>query len=63
MFDKNTNLPLSAKENTTGEAISLQGIGLLNVKQEAANYLGNVDIKVKKNEFRVTVLLQERRKE
>ena len=60
MFDRNTNLPLSAKENTTGEAISLHGIGLSNVKQEAAKYLGNVDIKVKKNEFRVTVLLQEK---
>ncbi|MCI9447745.1 MAG: GHKL domain-containing protein [Lachnospiraceae bacterium] len=63
MFDRNTNLPLSAKENTTGEAISLHGIGLSNVKREADKYLGNVDIKVKKNEFRVTVLLQERRKE
>ena len=60
MFDRNTNLPLSAKENTTGEVISLHGIGLSNVKREAAKYLGNVDIKVKKNEFRVTVLLQER---
>lgn len=60
LFDRNTNLPLSAKENTTGEAISLHGIGLSNVKREAAKYLGNVDIKVKKNEFIVTVLLQER---
>lgn len=60
MFDRNTNLPLSSKENTTGEAISLHGIGLSNVKREVAKYLGNVDIKVKKNEFRVTVLLQEK---
>lgn len=63
MFDRNTNLPLSSKENTTGEAISLHGIGLSNVKREVAKYLGNVDIRVKKNEFRVTVLLQERRNE
>lgn len=60
VFDRNTNLPRSTKENTAGEAISLHGIGLSNVKREAAKYLGNVDIKVKKNEFSVTVLLQER---
>ncbi|MDE7183859.1 MAG: GHKL domain-containing protein, partial [Lachnospiraceae bacterium] len=60
MFDRNTNLPLSAKENTAGEANSLHGIGLSNVNREAAKYLGNVDIKLKKNEFRVTVLLQEK---
>ena len=62
MFDRNTNLPLSTKDNATGEMVSLHGIGLSNVKREAAKYLGNVDIKVKKNEFSVTVLLQERRK-
>ena len=43
-----------------GDPAPLHGIGLSNVRREAAKYLGNVDIKVKKNEFSVTVLLQER---
>lgn len=57
-FDTKTNLPLSTK----GEHMSLHGIGLSNVKREVDKYMGDVDIKVKKNEFSVTVLLQERRK-
>ena len=57
-FDTKTNLPLSTK----GKDISLHGIGLSNVKREVDKYMGDVDIKVKKNEFNVTVLLQERRK-
>lgn len=57
-FDTKTNLPLSTKEKD----ISLHGIGLSNVKREVDKYRGDVDIKVKKNEFNVTVLLQERRK-
>ena len=57
-FDTKTNLPLSTK----GKNISLHGIGLSNVKREVDKYMGDVDIKVKKNEFNVTVLLQERRK-
>ena len=56
-FDEETHLPLTTKE----EDISLHGIGLSNVKREAEKYMGDVDIKVKKNEFSVTVLLQERR--
>lgn len=57
-FDTKTNLPLSTK----GKDISLHGIGLSNVKREVDKYMGDVDIKAKKNEFSVTVLLQERRK-
>ncbi|MDE7253118.1 MAG: GHKL domain-containing protein [Acetatifactor sp.] len=57
-FDAKTNLPISSK----GKDISLHGIGLSNVKREVDKYMGDVDIKVKKNEFSVTVLLQERRK-
>lgn len=53
-----SDLPISTKGNGTD---SLHGIGLSNVKQEAEKYMGDVDIKVKKNEFSVTVLLQERR--
>ena len=57
-FDTKTNLPLSTK----GKDIALHGIGLSNVKREADKYMGDVDIRAKKNEFSVTVLLQERRK-
>ncbi|WP_275443531.1 sensor histidine kinase [Petralouisia muris] len=57
-FDTKTNLPLSTK----GEDISLHGIGLSNVKREVDKYMGDVDIRTRKNEFSVTVLLQERRK-
>jgi len=57
-FDAKTNLPLSSKGD-----ISLHGIGLSNVKREVDKYMGDVDFKVKKNEFSVTVLLQERRKD
>lgn len=55
-FDSYTNLPISNKEKD----ISLHGIGLSNVKREVEKYMGDIDIKVKKNEFSVTVLLQER---
>lgn len=58
-FDTRTRLPLSTKE---GE-LSLHGIGLSNVKREADKYMGDIDIRTKKNEFSVTVLLQERRRE
>ena len=61
VFDKSTNLPVSTKApESSGGPAPLHGIGLLNVRREAAKYLGNVDIKVKKNEFSVIVLLQER---
>lgn len=55
-FDADTGFPLSTKQNGN----SLHGIGLLNVKQEVGKYMGDVKIKVKKNEFSVTALLQER---
>jgi len=51
-MEADTNLPISTKGNG---ADSLHGMGLSDVKREA------VDIKVKKNEFSITVLLQERR--
>ena len=57
-FHTKTNLPLSTK----GKDTALHGIGLSNVKREADKYMGDVDIRARKNEFSVTVLLQERRK-
>ena len=56
-FDTKTNLPLSTKEKD----ISLHGIGLSNLKREVDKYMGDVDIRAQKNEFSVTVMLQERR--
>ena len=58
-FDTDTDFPLSTKQNDN----SMHGIGLLNVKQEVEKYMGDVKIKIKKNEFSVTVLLQERNTE
>ena len=59
-FDKNNHLPVSTKADLLGKPASMHGIGLSSVKRETAKYLGNVDIRIKKNEFIVTVLLQER---
>ena len=62
IMDADTNLPISTKEKEPfGRQGSMHGIGLSNVKREAEKYMGDVDIKVKKNEFSVTVMLQERR--
>lgn len=60
VMDADTNLPISTKGNRND---SLHGIGLSNVKREAEKYMGDVDIKVKKSEFSVTVMWQERRQE
>ena len=62
IMDADTNLPISTKEKEPFERQgSMHGIGLSNVKREAEKYMGDVDIRVKKNEFSVTVMLQERR--
>lgn len=55
-FDKKMDLPVSTKQNDN----AIHGIGLSNVKREVDKYMGDVKIKVKKNEFSVTILLQER---
>ncbi len=55
-FDERTGLPVSTKK----EDSALHGIGLSNVKRMAEKYAGDVDIKVQKNEFCVTVILQEK---
>lgn len=58
IFDKSTNLPVSTKKKN----VSIHGIGLSNVKREVEKYMGDIDMRLKKNEFCVTVLLQERRR-
>ncbi len=60
-FDENTGLPVSTKKKDGTEAFaSMHGIGLSNVKREALEYMGDVDIQIENSEFHVTVLLQER---
>lgn len=39
---------------------ALHGIGLSNVRREVLKYMGDMDIRVKKTEFQVTVMLQEK---
>lgn len=62
IMDADTNLPISTKEKEPfGKKGSMHGFGLSNVKRDAQEYMGDIDIKIKKNEFSVTVMLQERR--
>lgn len=58
VFDRDSGLPVSTKEDN----LSLHGIGLSNVRSAVEKYMGDADIKVTKNEFCVTVLLQEHKK-
>lgn len=61
VMNKETKLPISTKENdTVGKRTSVHGIGLSNVKREAEKYMGDVDIRIGRNEFMITVLLQQR---
>lgn len=54
-LDENTKLPVSIKRDTK----SVHGIGLQNVREQALKYMGDMDIKVKHNEFMITVMLQD----
>lgn len=56
VFDEGSRLPRSTKRREA----TLHGIGLSNVRREVLKYMGDIDVKVKKNEFTVTVMLQER---
>lgn len=58
VFDESIHLPKSTK----GKGTALHGIGLSNVKREVLKYMGDIDIKIKENEFNVTIMLQERNK-
>lgn len=61
VIDEETRLPVSTKENdTVGKLASIHGIGLSNVKREAEKYMGDVDIRIGRNEFMITVLLQQK---
>ena len=58
-FDIDSELPVSMKQTKA----SLHGMGLTNVKREVEKYMGDMKIRVRNNEFIVTVLIQERRTE
>lgn len=50
--------PQTKKEADLPEILMEHGVGLRNVKEIAERYLGTMDIKVKGNVFKVTVMLQ-----
>ena len=54
-MDEGSGLPVTTKDGIT----DMHGIGLLNVRDEAFKYMGDIDIKKTANSFCVTVLLQE----
>lgn len=56
VLDEESGLPRSMKSGET----ALHGIGLSNVRREVLKYMGDMDIRVKKTEFQVTVMLQEK---
>lgn len=58
-MDSYTSLPLSTKEKDN----SFHGIGLSNVRNVVEKYMGDMDIRLKKGEFQITVLLQEKNEE
>ena len=54
-MDEGSGLPVTTKDGIT----ALHGIGLLNVREEAFKYMGDIDVKKTANSFCATVLLQE----
>lgn len=52
-------IPATTKQNTLPEIITKHGIGLKNVRDVAERYFGGVNIKVKRDAFHVTVMLQQ----
>lgn len=57
-WEQGSPVPASRKEKEPGAWME-HGIGLKNVKEIAERYLGVMDIKIKGNIFRITVMLQE----
>lgn len=52
-------LPLTTKQSARPEIVTEHGIGLKNVRDIAERYYGGVNIKTKKDMFRITVMLQQ----
>ena len=57
---KESPLPHTTKQSVRPEIVTEHGIGLKNVHDIAERYYGGVNIKVKKDIFHVTVMLQQR---
>jgi len=53
------SLPDTTKQNVRPEIVTEHGIGLENVRDMAERYYGGVNIKVKKDVFHITVMLQQ----
>ena len=56
---KSSSLPPTTKQSILPGIITEHGIGLENVRDIAARYFGGVNIKVKRDVFHVTVMLQQ----
>lgn len=53
-------VPATMKESSLPDVLMEHGIGLKNVKDVADRYLGYMDIKVRRDVFKVTVMLQQK---
>ena len=56
---KGSLFPATTKQNVLPDIVTEHGIGLENVRDVAGRYFGGVNIKVKRNIFHVTVMLQQ----
>mgnify|MGYP000513875928 FL=1 len=52
-------VPMTTKQSDLPDILMEHGIGLKNVKNVADHYLGDMDIKIKNDVFKVTVMLQQ----
>lgn len=52
-------VPMTTKQSDLPDILMEHGIGLKNVKDVADHYLGDMDIKIKNDVFKVTVMLQQ----
>lgn len=59
-WEAGASIPVTTKQNALPDMLMEHGIGLKNIKDIANHYFGDLDIKVKGNIFKVTVLLQEK---
>lgn len=59
-WENGSRIPVTIKRNDLPDMLMEHGIGLKNVKDVANRYYGDLDIKVKENIFKVTVMLQEK---
>ena len=53
-------VPMTTKQSDLPDILMEHGIWLKNVKNVADHYLGDMDIKIKNDVFKVTVMLQQK---